>query len=315
MKFVSKHKLLVMFAALAFILSTEPAAAASGSFEQSLSVDGPIVLDVSTGSGAINIRGGSGRDVEVIGHIKASNRGFLGLFRKSNADVQDMIDQLEANPPIELSDGHLRVGHIKDRATRRSVSISYEIVVPTDSEVKSHTGSGSQTIADVAGPVEADTGSGKVTLNNIGGAVSARTGSGSIRADAIAGAFEAHTGSGSVNLTQTAPGDVVVTTGSGSSELHNIDGALRVRAGSGRILVDGKQAGLWRLDTGSGSVHINLPEDAAFELDAESGSGGIVIDHPLTVQGKISKRHMRGEVRGGGELLAIDTGSGGIRVE
>ena len=103
MKFVSKHKLLVMFAALAFILSAEPAAAATGSFEQSLSVDGPIVLDVSTGSGAINIRGGSGRRVEIIGHIKASNRGFLGLFRKSNADVQELIDQLEANPPIEVS--------------------------------------------------------------------------------------------------------------------------------------------------------------------------------------------------------------------
>jgi len=35
-----------------------------------------------------------------------------------------------------------------------------------------------------------------------------------------------------------------------------------------------------------------LPEDAAFELDAESGSGGINIEHPLTVQGKISKRHL-----------------------
>ena len=60
---------------------------------------------------------------------------------------------------------------------------------------------------------------------------------------------------------------------------------------------------------------VRLPGDAAFALDAESRSGGITVDHPLTVQGKISKRHIRGEVRGGGPLLRIDTGSGSIRVE
>jgi DUF4097 and DUF4098 domain-containing protein YvlB len=90
---------------------------------------------------------------------------------------------------------------------------------------------------------------------------------------------------------------------------------LRVKAGSGRIVVDGQQTGAWNLDTGSGSVRVSLPEGAAFELDAESGSGGINIEHPLTVQGRISKRHLRGTVRGGGELLAIDTGSGSIRIE
>ena len=111
-----------------------------------------------------------------------------------------------------------------------------------------------------------------------------------------------------------APGDVVVTTGSGSSELHGVVGALRVRSGSGRVVVVGEQKGTWQFDTGSGSVKITLPGDAAFELDAETGSGGIDIDHPLTVQGRISKKHIRGEVRGGGELLKIETGSGGIRV-
>jgi len=157
-------------------------------------------------------------------------------------------------------------------------------------------------------------------LTDIGGAVSARSGSGSIIAEGIAGSFEAHSGSGKVRLTQKAPGDVVVTTGSGSSELHGIVGALRVKAGSGRIVVDGQQTGPWNLDTGSGSVSVSLPVDAAFELDAESGSGSIdikhpLIKHPLTVQGRISKRHLRGHVRGGGEFLAIDTGSGSIRIE
>ena len=72
--------------------------------------------------------------------------------------------------------------------------------------------------------------------------------------------------------------------------------------------------GDWDLETGSGSIRVTLPEDAAFDIDAESNSGGIDIDHPVTVQGRISKRHITGNVRGGGPLLKIDTGSGGVSV-
>ena len=137
----------------------------------------------------------------------------------------------------------------------------------------------------------------------------------SFRAKQVAGGFWGKTGSGSIYLLQTAPGDVTVSTGSGSTELVGVDGALTASTGSGTIKVDGHQQGDWRLSTGSGSITVRLPDDAAFELDAESRSGGITVDHPLMVQRKISKPHIRGDVRGGGPLLEVDTGSGSIRVE
>jgi hypothetical protein len=291
------------------------ASGASGSFQQTVSVDGPLVLDVSTGSGSIEIISGDSQRVEITGHIKVGAGSFFGLFKRNSDEKQALVEQLENEPPINLVDGRLEVGHLKGSAFERNVSISYEIVVPAGTEVVSHTGSGSMSIAGVAGPVEAKTGSGSITLTDIGDSVIARSGSGTIRAENIAGGFEAHTGSGNVRLTQVAPGDVVVTTGSGSSELHGVVGALRVKAGSGRVVIDGQQEGVWNVDTGSGSVRIRLPEDAAFELDAQSGSGGITVDHPLTIQGKVSKKHMRGDVRGGGDLLVVETGSGGIRIE
>ena len=306
-------KTLVICSGLLFGFWTSDALGASGSFEQSMSVDGPIFLDVSTGSGSIKIRSGQSDQVEIVGHIKVGGGAFFS--RRSSSEKQELVERFENEPPVSLVDGRLQVGHIKDKAYRNNVSISYEIVVPASAEVVSHTGSGTQAISGVAGPVEVKTGSGKITLSDIGGAVSARSGSGSIRADEIAGAFEAHTGSGSVRLTQVAPGDVEVTTGSGNSELLGIVGALRVKAGSGRVEVDGQQVGGWNIDTGSGSVRIKLPVDAAFELDAHTGSGGITLDHPLTVQGKISKKRIRGNVRGGGDLIDIETGSGGIRIE
>ena len=313
MNSTSRIRVLTLCGVLLSGLWSASALGASGSFEESLSVNEPLVLDVSTGSGSIKITTSDSGRAEIKGQIKVGGGWFFS--RRSSSEKQEMVDQLESNPPVSLVDGRLEVGHIKDKAYKHNVSISYEIVVPPGTEVVSHTGSGSQTITGVAGPVYARTGSGSVTLTEIGGAVNAHTGSGSIRANEIAGAFEAHTGSGRVWLTQIAPGDVVVTTGSGGSELHGVVGALRVKAGSGRVEVDGQQIGNWNVDTGSGSVRISLPDDAAFELDARTGSGGISIDHPLTVQGKISKKHLRGEVRGGGDQLTIETGSGGINIE
>jgi DUF4097 and DUF4098 domain-containing protein YvlB len=283
--------------------------AAKGTFEQTLSVDEAIFLDVSTGSGSITVQSGPAGRVEIVGHIKVGT----SLFRRSDKSAQELVDEIEQNPPVEMLDGKLRVGHMKGRAFR-NVSISYEIVVPADTRVKSKTGSGSMSIDGVVEVVKASSGSGRVKLNNIAGDALANTGSGSIRAEGVAGAFDGDTGSGGIYLEQSAPGDVKVSTGSGGIELHNIEGALHARAGSGRVRIDGRQNGTWDIDTGSGSIKIDLPDDAAFVLDAESSSGGINIDHPVTVQGKISKRHLRGTVRGGGDLLKIDTGSGGITV-
>jgi hypothetical protein len=305
---------LLCAALLAGTWAADAEGAVTGSFQRTISVDEGVSLDVSAGSGSITIHAGDSGKIEIIGHIKVRRGGFLGLFKKSSDKQEEFVQLFESEPPVILEDGQLRVGHVEGNKYGRNTSISYEISVPVSTEVKSHTGSGSQEISGVSGPVEVHTGSGSTTLTDIGGSVSASSGSGSITADGIAGAFEAHAGSGSIRLTQEAPGDVVVTTGSGSSELHGVVGALRAKAGSGRIVVDGQQAGDWYLDTGSGSVKVSLPGDAAFELDAETGSGGIDISHPLTVQGKISKKHVRGQVRGGGEMLTIETGSGSIRI-
>ena len=56
--------------------STTAAAYAEGSFERTLQVTGPVDLDVSTGSGSIQIRTGGANQVQVTGHIKT--RDWLG---------------------------------------------------------------------------------------------------------------------------------------------------------------------------------------------------------------------------------------------
>ena len=282
----------------------------TGSFERNLDVGDSIELEVATGSGAITVRNGRAGQVAIRGRIVARDEWF-----RDGDDAEEVVRRIEADPPIELNGTNLRVGYLEDRDSHGHVSISYEIEVPADTRVRSRSGSGSQTLAGVTGPVEARSGSGTLRLTNIGGAVDASAGSGSIRGEGIAGAFTAQTGSGSVTLEQSAPGDVVISTGSGSSRVSGVEGALRVRSGSGSVTVEGAQQGAWDLQAGSGSIAIRLPDEAAFELDAQAGSGGVYTDHPVAVQGQIQRNRLSGEVRGGGPLLRVRTGSGGIRIE
>jgi hypothetical protein len=244
-----------------------------GSFDRTLTVAGVVDLDVSTGSGSIAIRQGSNGRVEIHGRIYAGEN-----WRRS--DAGDAIRRIESNPPIEQSGQTIRIGRLSGRDGERNISISYEIAVPAQSNVRSHTGSGSQTIEGISGPVESGTGSGSITLRNINGDVTANTGSGSIRGTGLRSGLRAHTG-------------------------------------SGRIEVEGQQTGRWDLETGSGSVDIRLPRDAGFELNAHTGSGGVSVNYPMTVQGQIGRRQrdVTGKVGSGLYALNVRTGSGHVRIE
>lgn len=302
--------------------------AAEGSFDRTLKVTGPVELEVTTGSGSITVHTGGSDTVRVIGTIRAHTDS--GIDRK---EAEEKVRYLETRPPIEQNGNALRIGRIEDEELRRNVSISYELTVPAETRMHSATGSGSQTIDGIRGPLDASTGSGRLKLSHIGAEVRASTGSGSIELDTIqgsvrastgsghirgagvAGAFIGHTGSGGVDVEQTAPGNTEVETGSGTITLRGVRGSLRVRTGSGGITAEGTPAGEWLLHTGSGGVRVRLPRDAAFDLRAHTSSGHIHTGHPITVEGTLSRREVRGKVRGGGYLVDVSTSSGNVEIE
>lgn len=305
-------------------VQTAAFAASEGSFQRTLSVNGTVNLEVETGSGSIRVSTGSPNEVRVTGHIRASN-----WFSSRAEDVR----KLENNPPIQQSGNDIRIGHIDDPELRRNLSVSYEIAVPGNTQLHSKTGSGSLEISGIAGPLEASTGSGDIKISTIGadvrarsgsggiqlsrvkGAVFARTGSGSIEATDVAGGLDAETGSGQLRFEQSAPGSVRAETGSGRIELHNLHGSLQAQAGSGSINADGEATGQWIVRTGSGDVALRMPQNASFDLNARTGSGTINLHHPVTVQGSIEKKEVRGKVGGGGVPVEVQTGSGTITID
>jgi DUF4097 and DUF4098 domain-containing protein YvlB len=295
-----------------------------GHFDRTLTVSGPVDLDVQTGSGNIVVKTGDASKVEIHAKIHA-NRG-------SSGDVQKYISEIEANPPVEQNGNSIRVGHIDNNDWKHNISISYEITTPAQTKLVSQSGSGDETIEGVAGPLEANSGSGSLKISNIGSEVHARTGSGeidlsgvkggaklsagsgSISAKGIAGGLDASSGSGSISLEQTAPGNVEIQTGSGSVEVTGANGAVKAQTGSGGISVAGNPTGEWTLHSGSGDVEVKLPPQASFNLVAHTGSGSIDSNREIAVQGKISPRELNGKVGGGGPTVELSTSSGSIQI-
>ena len=203
---------------------------ARGSFDRTLTVNGPVDLSVRTGSGSIHIRTGSGDRVQIVGQVSAGGR--------DGVDPAERVRRVEAAPPIVQAGNAIRIGDTNDDPIYRNVGISYEIVVPANSRVTSQSGSGSQEIGSVDGAVRAQTGSGSIRIQRAGGSLHAQTGSGNIRVDSVGGEVRAQTGSGSVEVTQIARADVSVQTGSGSVTLSLPPDAaysLDAHTGSGSI--------------------------------------------------------------------------------
>jgi hypothetical protein len=152
----------ILVVALILVLPViSSAQTAQGSFERTLTVSGPVDLDITTGSGHVIIRTGPAGSVKVVGRIHAGNSWF-----SSDRAAADKIKAIEAKPPIEQTGNAIRIGRFEDHDLQQNVSISYDIIAPVQSTLRSRTGSGDQTVDDISGPVDVSSGSGRITLGS-----------------------------------------------------------------------------------------------------------------------------------------------------
>ncbi|NWG13315.1 MAG: DUF4097 family beta strand repeat protein [Acidobacteria bacterium] len=329
MRSLARQSCWILMVFIPFVLGCDTGLAflerAEGSFERALSVSGPVELEVDTGSGSITIRPGGTSTVRVIGEIRVRD--------VSRQQAEEKVRHIAANPPIEQTGNRIRIGQISREEYRRNVSISYTIETPPETRVRADTGSGNQEIEGVRGPVEADsgsgnirvvetgeevnadTGSGNIEVISAGRGLKAGTGSGNIRATRVSGSVKVGAGSGNIFVEQVGEGDAALETGSGSIEANGVRGALSAETGSGNINVSGTPLREWSVETGSGRVILRLQSDAGCALDLKANSGSVSIRPSLTETEIVSRKEVRGKIRGGGPLVRVRSGSGNITID
>jgi hypothetical protein len=296
--------------ALVVLLTSSFAAASTpqGRFEKTFQVSGPVDLEVQTHSGDIIVRSGPAGSVSIRGKIYVSDRWLMG---NRHTDVSEV----EQHPPLRQDGNSIHIDYVNVR----DISVDYEITVPEDTTIRTHSGSGDQTIEGTHGNADLQSGSGDMKLSRLTGEVRLQTGSGDVRAREISGPVRGGAGSGDIEVEETGSGDIDLHTGSGNITVRGIQGAFRAEAGSGDITAEGTQTGAWEIRTGSGNVHVRLPANAAFDANISTSSGTLDVDAPITmtVQGRVqeTRKSIVGKVRGGGPLLSLRTGSGDIHIQ
>jgi hypothetical protein len=127
----------------------------TGRFDRTLSVSGPVDLDVRSDPGGIVITRGSATSVRVHATIKP----LYGRFDLGLAEAN--IRALEQNPPIEQVGNRIRIGYVNDPAVLSGVSMHLEIETPRTTQAHAHTVSGGVRIDGIDGPAIAETSSGR----------------------------------------------------------------------------------------------------------------------------------------------------------
>jgi len=206
--------------------------------------------------------------------------------------------------------------------------------VPRGHRVAVYLAVGSVTVTNVEGDLTLDTHDAGVTASGVKGGLRIDVGSGSVRASQIEGDLSVDTGSGSVEVSRVRGGSLSIDTGSGDVTGSDLETAeLSVDTGSGSIRLTGvvspelsletgsggvtaelrRDITSLRVETGSGDIAIRAPASLGAEVEIETSSGDIETDFPLQIT-QHARDHMVGTIGDGKGTIAIETGSGGIRL-
>ena len=233
---------------------------------------------------------------------------------KENADkVQIVVEKTGGILHIET-----KYPDHRDGEGSLSVSVFYKVWVPEKASLKAKSVSGSLLVEGMGGAVESNVVSGNATLSKITGDVDSTVTSGTVTVSDVAGDVSLRTISGGITA-ERIKGSVEAETTSGVIRMREIAGAKSVRAKvlSGNIYYEGDLAkdGKYTLEAMSGRLEMSVPANSAFELEAETFSGGIQSDFDVTVSGRLSAKELRGVVNNGGASVRLKSFSGSISLK
>ena len=261
----------------------QAAAASSKAIADSFPLSANATVALRNVSGNVTVEGWD----EPRADVKITMRGGTAAEREA---LKVIIDKKPDNLSIQLPQGR-----------NNNISVDYEVKLPRK-----------------LAKLEVSGASSTIEIREIQAALTASTQSGSIDLTDVTGDVTVNTASGAIELNDVA-GRIVANTASGSIDLNSVSGSVKSNTASGAIeavfdKVD-ERDGL-EFNSASGSIELQFDDELNANLDAETTSGGIVIDDSfaVTVEKKMVGQRAGGQIGQGGPPLKIRTVSGDIRV-
>ncbi len=288
-------------------------------FSQTVKVGDGAALDLSHLAGDIRVTGGSGNEIRIDATKRARHR--------DPAQAKRLLDALRID--VNNFNGRVEVRTIYPRrgsfGNNLSASVDYVIAVPAGATVALKSISGDISVSNVKGEVRAETVSGDVNVNATPNVAAAKTISGDVTAQNI--------GSQTTLILGTVSGTVL---GTGlkvrALEAASVSGDVRLvgseierleaRSVSGNIEFEAplSKGGRYEFTSHSGNVRITLSGNTGFELDADTFSGSVRSDVPVTLRAvgrteqnrRGSNRAIRGSYGDASAYLSVRSHSGSV---
>ncbi len=276
-------------------------------------------LDVSHLSGDIRVTGGSGTEIK----IDATKR----VRHRDPEQAKRLLDALRVE--VNNFNGRVEVRTIYPSRSMFgnsiSASVDYVIAVPAGATVALKSISGDISVSNVKGEVRAETVSGDVNVSASPNVAIAKTISGDVTAQNISTqtTLLLSTVSGTVLGTGLRVRALEAGSVSGNVRLVGTEvDRLEAKSVSGNIEFDAPLAkgGRYEFTSHSGNVRVVLSGNTGFELDADTFSGSVRSDVPVTLRAvgssqgnrRGSNRAIRGSYGDASAFVSIRSHSGSV---
>jgi DUF4097 and DUF4098 domain-containing protein YvlB len=250
-------------------------------YERTVQLSAPLEPDstfaAQTHNGSITIEGAEVADCNLTATITA--HAVTEEDAKKVAEETKVTLEPLGNSPLR---GKLTAKVEKPSYLRNcSVSVSFNVTVPNQTNLELSTHNGRVKITDIAGEIDATTHNGGVTATQVAGTTKLRTHNGSITCKDISGDTQLRTHNGSIKAYYSKAAqpacDVSIVT-------HN------------------------------GGVSLTAPPKFSAEVEVSTHNGSIKTELPITVVGKVSRRKLTGTIGGGKGKLYLRTHNGSIGI-
>ncbi|HMF99123.1 MAG TPA: DUF4097 family beta strand repeat-containing protein [Vicinamibacterales bacterium] len=270
-------------------------------------------VSIGNVSGDITVTGGSGDEVSI--EAVKRTRGDQSQL----ANVRIVVDDRPGRVDV-------RTEYDSGRFTRNNnVSVDFTVTVPNGASVEVKSVSGSVKVTGVRGAVRGETVSGDVTTSDTPRVEAAKSVSGDVTLSGIQNDGDLSASSVSGNVRARGVKAHALDLGSVSGDLAVSDvtcDRLNAKSVSGGFEYSGSIArgGVYDVNLHSGTVRFVLANPTGFELTANTFSGSIRSDLPLTIGGTsgagrqrgANNRSMRATFGDGSATLTVRTFSGDI---
>lgn len=265
-------------------------------------------------------------------HIAYARDGEVS-FSATGQDLSGPNRESLSNRLVVMQSGNRLEIRERPDARDQNLALIYRLDVPYRTKVHASVRHGKQTISGIMGPVNANLNVGNIEISYISLGVAAKSQAGNLNFDVVGGRIEAQTGQGKIAChrapqgisAEAENGDIsLAIVGSSAAVVKNGNGRIEVAAARGALLAS-TSAGVihvkavphqdWQLSSDSGPIRVELPPAAAFDLDAATTSGQLMIGRDDVAKPKPGVRQFSQNVNTGGKRIELRSNAGDIVIE